>query len=521
VPGLGTTFGRGGATTALPDLTNADAILIMGSNMAENHPVGFQWVMEAKEHGTKLIHVDPRFSRTSAVSDIWAPLRAGSDLMFLGGLVNYVLNNGKEFREYVVNYTNASLIISEDFKDTEDLDGLFSGWDAERRIYDPQSWAYANCCPQPDGEEHFAHGGHGKESGRLTVPNLTSCEHDDTLQHPRCVYQILKRHFARYTPEMVERACGTPKELFLKIAETFCCASGPEKTGSICYAVGWTQHSNGVQIIRTAAILQLLLGNIGRPGGGIMALRGHASIQGSTDIPTLYDILPGYLPMPRFGFDAHDLSAYLKKHRDKTGWWWNIDKYIVSLLKAYYGEAATIENDFGFNWLPRVTGDHSHQGYWLDMLDSKMDGLFIMGQNPAVAGPNSGLERRALGKLKWLVVREMVETESASFWYESPEVQSGELKPEDIGTEIFLMPAAGHAELDTAGPRISAYAATHRALDLGPIDAAERPGAVLAELHDRGVDRQPLLGLDRAVHRLPMPRMPAPGRRARSHRERR
>ena len=448
MPGLGTTFGRGGATTTLPDLMNADVILIMGSNMAENHPVGFQWVMEAKERGTKVIHVDPRFSRTSAVSDIWAPLRAGSDVLFLGGLVNYVLQNDKDFREYVVNYTNASVIIGEDFKDTEDLDGLFSGWDPERRVYDTRTWTYDNCAKEEASPQNPAHGGHAKDSGRTTAPDVSSVERDETLRHPRCVYQILKRHFARYTPEMVERTCGVPRDLFLKIAETFCSASGPEKTGSICYAVGWTQHSNGVQVIRTAAILQLLLGNIGRPGGGIMALRGHASIQGSTDIPTLFDILPGYLPMPKYGFDARDLSAYLDKHRDKTGWWWNTDKYIVSLLKAYYGEAARKDNDWGFEWLPRITGDHSHQGYFLDMMDGKMEGLFVMGQNPANAAPHSRLERKAMAKLKWLVVRDLVELETATFWYDSPEIERGELRTEEIGTEVFFLPAAGHAEKD-------------------------------------------------------------------------
>jgi formate dehydrogenase major subunit len=262
------------------------------------------------------------------------------------------------------------------------------------------------------------------------------------------VFQLLKKHFARYTPEMVEQYCGISRESFLHAAKTYCEASGPERTGSICYAVGWTQHSSGVQTIRCAAILQLLLGNMGRPGGGIMALRGHASIQGSTDIPTLFDILPGYLNMPKFGEESETLGKFIEKYKARTGWWNNFDKYIVSLLKAYYGEAATAENDFGFNWLPRVTGDHSHQGYWLDMMDGKMEGLFVMGQNPAVAGPNSGMERRALAKLKWLVVREMVETETASFWYDSPEVLRGETRPEDIQTEIFLMPAAGHAEKD-------------------------------------------------------------------------
>src|SRR5215472_910506 len=195
---------------------NADAILIMGSNMAENHPVGFQWVMEAKERGARIIHVDPRFSRTSAVSDIWAPIRAGSDIVFLGGLVNYVLENGKEFREYVVNYTNASVIIGRDFQDTEDLDGLFSGWDSERRIYDSRTWAYDNCGPEAAAKGPLLDGGHAKDSGCATAPKVDSCEHDPTLQHPRCVYQILKRHFSRYTPEMVKRSCGTPKDLFLK-----------------------------------------------------------------------------------------------------------------------------------------------------------------------------------------------------------------------------------------------------------------------------------------------------------------
>ena len=448
MPGLGTTFGRGGATMALPDLMNSDAILIMGSNMAENHPVGFQWVMEAKERGTKLIHVDPRFSRTSAVADIWAPLRAGSDILFLGALINYVLQHGKDFREFVVNYTNASVIISEDFKDTEDLDGLFSGWDPERRAYDPRTWAYDKCTKKEGAHENLAMGGHAKDSGRTSCPEVASCDRDETLQHPRCVYQVLKRHFARYTPELVERSCGVARDLFLRIAETFTSASGEEKTGSICYALGWTQHSDGVQIIRTAAILQLLLGNIGRPGGGIMALRGHASIQGSTDIPTLFDILPGYLPMPKLGVNSHDLSTYFSKHRDKTGWWWNIDKYMVSLLKAYYGGAATKDNDFGFDWLPRITGDHSHQGYFLDMMDGKVEGLFVMGQNPATAGPHSRLERKALAKLKWLVVRDLVELETASFWYDSPEIERGELRTEDIATEVFFLPAAGHAEKD-------------------------------------------------------------------------
>jgi formate dehydrogenase major subunit len=450
VPGLGTSFGRGGATTAQQDLSNADAILIMGSSMAENHPVGFQWVMEARKRGATIIHVDPRFTRTSAMADIWLPLRAGTDILFLGGLINYAIEHDKWFREYVVHYTNAPMILRDDFCDTEDLDGLFSGWDPDKKKYDPETWLYAKEPRKETGGKKAGHSeagaGHGKNRGE--AGDVGKFATDNSLQHPRCVFQVLKRHFARYTPEMVERGCGIPQDAFLKTAAAFCNASGPDKTAAICYAVGWTQHSDGVQIVRAAAILQLLLGNIGRPGGGILALRGHASIQGSTDIPTLYDILPGYLPMPFFKSDSRSLKDYLKKHSSRTGLWANFDKYFISLMRAWYGEAATKENDWGFKWLPRITGDHSEFGFWLNMADGKMDGMFIMGQNPAVGSPNGRLERKALANLKWLVVRDMVETETAAFWYASPEVERGELTPTKIKTEIFLLPAAGSAEKD-------------------------------------------------------------------------
>lgn len=449
MPGLGTSFGRGGATTTLLDLANADAILVMGSSMAEQHPVGFRFVMQARERGATLIHVDPRFTRTSAMADMWVPLRAGSDIVFLGALINYVLTNGREFRDYVARFTNAGTILREDFRDTEDLGGLFSGWNAEKREYNPESWVYEGATLAPGAVErhHMQEGaaGHAKERGgeeaRLNDPHV-----DLTLQHPRCVFQVLKRHFARYTPELVERSCGLARDQFLRVADAYVSASGPDKTGVICYAVGWTQHSTGVQIIRSAAILQLLLGNIGRPGGGVMALRGHASIQGSTDIPTLYDILPGYLPMPFFGTDGKSFAEYNRLHTPNAGWWTNFPKYSVSLLKAYYGGAATKDNDFGFNWLPRVTGDHSHFGYWEEMADGKLEGLFVMGQNPAVGAGNSGLQRKALTKLKWLVVRDLVETETAAFWYSPPDVERGNWRPEDLATEVFLLPAAAHAE---------------------------------------------------------------------------
>src|SRR4051794_34206787 len=349
----------------------------MGSSMAENHPVGFQWVIEAREkNGAKIIHVDPRFSRTSAMADYWLPLRAGSDIVLLGALINYTIANDRWFREYVVHYTNAPTILRDDFRDTDDLDGLFSGWNGKE--YDPETWLYAGAKKRSPAQGHKeTEGGHAKDRGG-EAQDLDQPQKDLTLQDPRCVFQVLKRHFARYTPELVERECGIPKERFLEVADVFTSASGRDRTAAICYAVDWTQHSTGVQIIRSACILQLLLGNIGRPGGGILALRGHASIQGSTDIPTLYDILPGYLPMPTYeSTDGKDLTSYIEAHRSPAGWWSNIDKYIVSLLKAYYGEAATKENDFGFGWLPRLSGDHSHLAYWLDMADGKLEGLFV------------------------------------------------------------------------------------------------------------------------------------------------
>ncbi len=393
--------------------------------MAEAHPVGFRWVMKAKERGATIIHVDPRFSRTSALADIWVPIRAGSDIAFLGGLVRHIIENDLFFRDYVVHYTNASCILRDEFADPEDnADGYFSGWNAEDRAYSMQSWQY-------------------KGEG-LSYP-----ERDFSLQDRQCVFQKLKRHFARYTPEMVEKICGIPPELFHRVADALVAASGPEKTAAICYAVGWTQHSKGVQIIRTAAILQLLLGNIGRPGGGILALRGHASIQGSTDIPTLYDILPGYLAMPRGG-EENSLQEYLDLHTNRTGLWANTPSYFISLLKAYYGKRATAENDFGYNWLPKITADHSFFEYLYDMADGKMEGMFLIGQNSAVGAPNSRFQRKSMAKLKWFVIRDMVETEPARFWRDSAEIERGELKTEEIETEVFFFPAAGHAEKEGA-----------------------------------------------------------------------
>jgi formate dehydrogenase major subunit len=453
VPSLGTSFGRGGATTFQQDLQNADCIVIMGSNMAENHPVGFQWVMEARERGAEILHVDPRFTRTSAMATKHVGIRAGSDIAFLGGLANHILSNDLYFREYVEHYTNAPVIINEEFADTEDLDGLFSGWDPEEREYSVESWMYEGMEVhgsagqreqgfKPTKGEASGHGGHGGGLHHGEPPS-----EDRSLQHPRCVLQLLKKHFARYTPEFVAETCGCSAEDFLEVCETLVANSGRDRTTAFVYAVGWTQHTVGVQTIRSAAIVQQLLGNIGRPGGGIMALRGHASIQGSTDIPTLYNILPGYLPMPH-AESYGDLDRYVEANTSPTGWWGNFRAYFVSLMKAYFGENANADNDFLFTSLPRIDDDNS--AYWTveQMLQGKVKGYIVAGENPAVGHANGKAHRLGLSRLEWLVVRDVVEIESASFWYDSPEVESGELKPEEIATEIFSLPAAAHTEKD-------------------------------------------------------------------------
>jgi formate dehydrogenase major subunit len=453
VPSLGTSFGRGGATDFQQDLQNSDCIVIMGSNMAENHPVGFQWVMEARERGAKVIHVDPRFTRTSAMATKHVGIRAGSDIAFLGGIANYILQNELWFDEYVRHYTNAPVIIDEKFADTEELDGLFSGWDPEEGEYDVQTWMYEGmelhgAAGQreegfdPTKGEQSGHGGGGSGLKHGEPP-----EEDPTLQHPRCVFQILKRHYQRYTPEFVAETCGCSVEDFVEVAESLVRNSGPERTAAFCYAVGWTQHTVGVQMIRSAAIVQQLLGNMGRPGGGIVALRGHASIQGSTDIPTLYNILPGYLPMPHTE-DYGGFEGYIGANTSPTGWWGHFDAYFVSLMKAYFGEHATEENDWLFESLPRIDDDNSAYFTVEQMLQGNVKGYIIAGENPAVGHANGKAHRLGLSRLDWLVVRDVVEIESAAFWYDSPEVESGELKPEEIKTEIFFLPAASHTEKD-------------------------------------------------------------------------
>jgi len=452
---LGASFGRGGATQSLQDMANADCIVLMGGNMAEAHPVGFQWVSEAMARGARVIHIDPRFTRTSAVADKHVAVRAGSDVVLLGGLINYVLTHELYFREYVVAYTNAATLINDDFRDTEDLGGLFSGFDPGSGQYDPTTWSYAQAgggaVGSPGADEHgddASDRAAGQEYG-AGGPPLEHAEvlRDDTLQDRRTVFQILKRHFARYTPEMVRDMCGISLDDFLYVARSITENSGRERTTCFGYATGWTQHTLGAQFIRTAAILQLLLGNVGRPGSGIMALRGHASIQGSTDIPTLFNLLPGYLPMPVTGrHDSYaDYVASIGSAQQK-GYWAYAENYVVSLLKAWFGEVATAENNWAYDYLPRLTGAHGTFQTTVAMLDDEVEGFFLLGQNPAVGSANGRQQRLAMSHLKWLVVRDLNMIESATWWRDGPEISTGELRTTEIATEVFFLPAATHVE---------------------------------------------------------------------------
>jgi len=442
--------------------------------------------MKAKvEHGAKIIHVDPRFTRTSAMADLYAPIRAGTDIAFLGGLIHYVLsserwNDDPFFREYVVAYTNAATIVSDDFQDTEDLDGVFSGlmeykgntkeWPFDGFVgqYDPASWQYKR---RRGGRSDRPTAGTGEATpfdALIRSLRRPPVERDETLRHPRTVLQIVKRHFQRYTPEMVEQVTGCPRATFVQVAETILQNSGRDRTTAFTYAVGWTQHTYGPQMIGCCALLQLLLGNVGRPGGGIMALRGHASIQGSTDIPTLYHSIHGYMPAPSALKKHGTVREYLATEASATGYWANMPKFLVSYLKSMYGEAATRENDFGYGWHPQITGDHSHLPMFVAMAEGHVKGMLCVGQNPATS-LNASLERKGLRNLQWLVVKDNFLTETATFWYRAPEVEAGEVKPEDIQTEMFFFPSAQVAETE------GSFTNTQRMLQWH-FKAAEPPG---------------------------------------------
>ena len=416
------------------DVKNSDCVLVIGANPAENHPASMAWVNAARDRqGAKLIVVDPRFTRTAATSDLYCHLRSGTDIVFLGALINYTIENRLYNEEYVEYYTNALTLIQPEFEGPAELDGLFSGYDAEARGYDTASWQYQT------EEQVFSvtetDPGTGVE--RQVEKAVKVVKRATSLDDPNCVFAHLKSHYARYTPEMVERVCGTPKDKFLQVAEVFCATGAPDKSGTIFYAMGQTQHTVGTQNVRSIAMLQLLLGNIGLPGGGVNALRGESNVQGSTDMALLFDILPGYLGAPRDA-DA-DFAAYSERF-DKTSYWVNGPRFLVSMLKAWFGDAATGDNEYAYHHLPKISGNYSWISLFEALYEGTIKGMVCMGQNPAVCGPNARMERKALANLDWLVVMELFETETATFW-KAPGVD-----PADVQTEVFVLPAVDAIE---------------------------------------------------------------------------
>lgn len=400
------------------DIQNSDCILIMGSNAAENHPISFKWVTEAMKRGGKLISVDPRFTRTSSKADFYAALRSGTDIAFLGGMIKHILDDDKYFKEYVAEYTNASFIVADsyDFKD-----GLFSGYDPKKKKYDKSKWAFV------------------KDEKGISKRDLT-------LQDPRCVFQLLKKQYIRYDLDTVSAVTGTPKEDLQTVYEMYSATGQQGKAGTIMYAMGWTQHTVGVQNIRSMAIIQLLLGNMGVAGGGVNALRGESNVQGSTDHCLLFHILPGYLKTPSASLPT--LTDYNNKFTPKTNdplsanWWGNYPKYSVSLLKSYFGDKATKANDFGYSWLPKLEDGKTYS--WLDIFDvmykGEFTGFFAWGQNPAASGANSNKTRQALTKLDWMVNVNLFDNETGSFW------KGPGMDPKKIKTEVFMLPCATSVE---------------------------------------------------------------------------
>ena len=408
-------------TNSWNDIRNTDLVLIMGGNAAEAHPCGFKWVTEAMQHRkAKLVVVDPRFTRSAAVADVYAPIRVGTDIAFLGGVINYLLSNDKIHLDYAKFNTDISFLTKPDFKFEN---GLFSGYDEAKRSYNKASWGYQL-----------------GDDGYVKV--------DETLQDPLCVYQRLKAHYSRYTPEMVSRICGTPQDKFLQVCQLLGEMSAPDKVSTILYALGWTQHSVGSQNIRTMAMIQLLLGNMGRPGGGVNALRGHANVQGITDMNAYSEVLSGYMLAPT---DADtNRTEYLARRTPKPlrpnqmAFTQNFPKWHTSLMKAYYGNAATAENDFAYDWIPKRDAGYDILHIFELMHQGKVNGFLVQGFNPLAAVPNKQKLSAALSKLKYLVVMDPLETETSEFWKNYGPLN--DVKPEEIQTEVFRFPSSCFAE---------------------------------------------------------------------------
>ncbi|ENO86630.1 formate dehydrogenase-N subunit alpha [Thauera linaloolentis] len=483
VSALAPSFGRGAMTNNWVDIKNANVILVMGGNPAEAHPVGFKWAVEAKvRNKATMIVVDPRYNRSAAVADMYSPIRAGSDAAFLMGMVNYLLAHDKIQHEYVKAYTNASLIVRADYGFDE---GLFSGYDADRKVYDRSSWAYET---GPDGY----------------------ALRDETLQHPRCVLNLLKKHVERYTPDVVTSLCGTPKADFLKICEIMASTCAPDRTATFLYALGWTHHTAGAQIIRGSAMIQLLLGNIGMPGGGVNALRGHSNIQGYTDLGLLSTRLPGYMDLPRD--HQQTLEGYLADITPKAdlpnqvNFWKNTPKFFVSLMKNLWGEHATPENSFGYHWLPKWDRSYDMLAYFDLMYRGKVNGYIAQGFNPIAAMPDSGKIRSALSKLKFLVVIDPLRTETSNFWQNHGEFN--DVDPSQIQTTVFRLPSSCFAEENGAIVNSGRWLQWHWAGQKPPYEA-RHDGRILGGIFTRlrelyrqegGACPEPLLNMSWDYH---------------------
>jgi formate dehydrogenase major subunit len=458
------------------DIKNANVVLIVGSNAAEHHPISFKWVLKAKDAGATVIHVDPKFSRTSARSDMHVPLRSGTDIPFLAGLVKFILDEKLYHHEYVAEYTNASFIVGDGYGFEN---GLFSGYDPVKKSYDRKKWAFAV-----------------DEAG---VPRR-----DETLQDPRCVFQLMKKHYERYTLGKVSSITGVSEDDLLKVYQIYGATGAPDKAGTMMYALGWTQHTVGVQNIRLSAIVQLLLGNIGVAGGGINALRGEPNVQGSTDHCILWHILPGYLPMPRADWPTlkdYQMANTPKTHDPKSAnWWGNRPKYMVSLLKGWMGDAATVENDFGYGWLPKVDPGVDYASLVLQdrMYQGKVRGGFIHAHNPAQSMPHSNKMRKALERLEWLVVSEIHHSETSDFW-RRPGVDPGQIK-----TEVFLLPSCMRAERDGTISNSGRWHMWHYK-GIEPMGESRSMGWMVVEIFNRirnlyqkeqGTFAEPILNMD-------------------------
>jgi formate dehydrogenase major subunit len=441
------------------DIKNADIVLIMGGNAAEAHPCGFKWVTEAKAHNkARLIVVDPRFTRSASVADVYVPIRTGTDIAFLGGVMNFLLTEDKIQHEYVKNYTDMTFLVREDFAFA---DGIYSGYNADKHSYDKSSWEYEV-----------------GSDGYVKV--------DPELKHPHCVYQLMKRHYARYTPEMVERVCGTPKEKFLQVCEMIGSTSTPTRAMTVMYALGWTQHSIGSQMIRAGAMMQLLLGNIGVSGGGMNALRGHSNIQGLTDLGLMSNLLPGYLTLPGEKEQEYDkyiaTRAYKPLRPNQLSYWQNYNKFFVSLMKAWWGDAATADNHWGYDYLPKLDKGYDMLQTFELMNQGKMNGFICQGFNPLAAAPNKAKMNSSLAKLKFLVIMDPLTTETSEFWRNFGE--HNDVDPAKIGTEVYRLPTTCFAEEDGALVNSGRWLQWHW-------KGAEPPGEarsdlqIMGELHTR------------------------------------